>query len=862
LLDGVLARDEQVVLSRHLDTCESCQQTLEELAAGDRPWTKAARWMGRQWGRIDPALQEAMQVLKGEGGQTEAQAEVASGDDESLSFLSPPDKPGQLGRLDQYEVLEVIGHGGMGLVLKAFDPGLHRFVAIKVLAPQLAVSAAARKRFAREARAAAAVSHEHVVAIHAVAEAAGLPYLVMAYVPGLSLQDKLDQNGPLEVKQVLRIGMQTAAGLAAAHAQGLIHRDIKPANILLENGVERVKLTDFGLARAFDDASLTQSGVVAGTPQYMAPEQAGGDTLDHRADLFSLGSVLYAACTGRPPFRASTVMAVLKRVCEETPRPIREVNPDIPEQVAEVIATLHAKDPAQRYQSAAEVAEILGQHLAHLQQPTQVPMPVRPGQPRVNQRELRPLGLHLAKEALLLFPRLGLWVVLFVWWLVGHVLWRLGKGLVWVLATLSWPVRWVFGKVVGGSRRLTVWLRPGAPADVDAALGPRPVRRWVVEVGSLLLLIAGVALVLYWVRRDNDAHLWPAATWADADGHAGPVFAVAFSPDGLLLATGSYDGTVKLRDPIRGQEQLTLEHQGLVWAMAFAPDSQTLAVGSSHPSQVKLWDLVPGKEPAAPHPGGRTVRLPNDRRMWAAERDTLRPGGRSLAYAPDGRTLALNQWGLGIRLWDVARGQERAVFQHGTGTTALTLAYAPDGRTLATGGQDGTVKLWDTATGQERHRFPAHRGAIYGLAFSPDSRRLASGGADRAVKVWDAATGDLRTTHAGHTGLITSLAFAPDGQTLASGSADRTVRLWDMVLGRRLIILPGHPHLVLSVAFAPDSQTLASGAGDGTVKLWEVATGHELATRRGQRTDVTLERVWVSPDGKELSTGAPNAPWE
>ena len=160
-----------------------------------------------------------------------------------------------------------------------------------------------------------------MVDIHAVAEANGVPYLVMEYVSGRSLQDRLDQNGPLELIQILRIGMQTAAGLAKAHAQGLIHRDIKPANILLENGVPRVKITDFGLARAVDDASLTQSGVVAGTPQYMAPEQARGEPVDHRADLFSLGSVLYAMCTGQPPFRAGNTVAVLRQVAEETPRP-------------------------------------------------------------------------------------------------------------------------------------------------------------------------------------------------------------------------------------------------------------------------------------------------------------------------------------------------------------------------------------------------------------------------------------------------------------------------------------------------------------------------------------------------------------
>jgi hypothetical protein len=200
----------------------------------------------------------------------------------------------------------------------------------------------------------------------------------MEYVHGVSLEQRLQRFGTLEVKEVLRIGMQAADGLAAAHKQGLVHRDVKPANILLENGVERVKLTDFGLARAIDDASLTQSGTIAGTPLYMAPEQARGETVDHRADLFSLGSVLYALCTGRPPFRAQTTLAVLMRVCEETPRPLQEVNPDVPDWLAEIIEVLHAKDPADRFESAGEVSQLLSWRLAHLQHPGMVPQPPAP----------------------------------------------------------------------------------------------------------------------------------------------------------------------------------------------------------------------------------------------------------------------------------------------------------------------------------------------------------------------------------------------------------------------------------------------------------------------------------------------------
>jgi hypothetical protein len=350
---------------------------------------------------IDPPIDREGPSPAAPGGERVAAPDGPDEDEgqADLEFLQPSTKPGSRGRLGHHEVLEVIGRGGFGIVVRAFDELLQRVVAIKVLAPQLASTSPARKRFLREARAAARVRHDNVVQIHAVEEQP-LPYLVMEYVPGKTLQQRLDETGPLEVPEVLHIGGQIARGLAAAHEQGLIHRDIKPANILLESGVgQRVKLTDFGLARAADDASLSQSGVIAGTPLYMAPEQAKGDALDPRADLFSLGSVLYTMASGRPPFRAATPLATLKRVAEDTPRPIRQIIPEVPQWLCDLIARLHAKDPARRVQSAAEVATLLEQHLAHLRQPSLVAPPEPLASPR--RRLPRRLGVLAAAAVVL-----------------------------------------------------------------------------------------------------------------------------------------------------------------------------------------------------------------------------------------------------------------------------------------------------------------------------------------------------------------------------------------------------------------------------------------------------------------------------
>lgn len=279
-----------------------------------------------------------------------------------LSFLQRSETPGSLGRLQHYEVREVLGRGGCGVVLKAFDERLHRIVAIKVMAPALAATSPARKRFLREARATAAIRHENVVNIYAVEEDP-LPFLVMEYVDGPTLQRKLDESGPLDPREILSTGLQIARGLEAAHQKDLIHRDIKPANILIERGSGRVKITDFGLARSVDDASLTQSGAVAGTPLYMSPEQAQGRSVDMRSDLFSFGSVLYVMCTGRPPFRAATALAVMKRVVEEPPRPIREIIPEAPAPLVELITRLLAKEPAERIASAKEVRVTLARQI-------------------------------------------------------------------------------------------------------------------------------------------------------------------------------------------------------------------------------------------------------------------------------------------------------------------------------------------------------------------------------------------------------------------------------------------------------------------------------------------------------------------
>ena len=371
---------DQKRLEHHLDSCAKCRSELAALAASDQQWQNAESFL--------PDQPDDLTSLCGTiAGQNDEATELRSAQISAvLATLDPTDDPQMLGRIGGYEVAGVIGSGGMGVVLKAHERSLDRVVAIKVMSPHLASSPSARKRFAREARAAAAVLHPNVIAIHRVSNEAKLPFIVMSYINGESLQTRIDRVGGLPIDQVLRIGQQIAGGLSAAHEQGLVHRDIKPANILLQQGVDRVFITDFGLARACDDVSLTCSGMIAGTPMYMSPEQARGESLDGRSDLFSLGSVIYVMCTGQPPFADQNSYGVIRQITEAEPPSIADLQPAAPVWLQRFVRRLHRKHPHRRIETAAECESLLRQCLVHHEQPQRQPVPSRLAYPIVEIR--------------------------------------------------------------------------------------------------------------------------------------------------------------------------------------------------------------------------------------------------------------------------------------------------------------------------------------------------------------------------------------------------------------------------------------------------------------------------------------------
>jgi formylglycine-generating enzyme required for sulfatase activity/WD40 repeat protein/tRNA A-37 threonylcarbamoyl transferase component Bud32 len=347
-------------LAQHLDYCPACLQRVAKMAAG-KAETPALAQLIIKCEALSAILNTGVRLGEADT-DSGGVAPVADADDNLLAFLSPAQGPDELGWLGNYRVLSLLGQGGMGLVFAAEDPVLKRRLALKVMKAEVAVKAQNRQRFLREAQAAAKVEHPHIVPIYQVGEANGVPFIAMPFLKGEPLDARL-RHSRLDQLEIMTIGRQVAEGLAAAHEQGLIHRDIKPGNIWLEAADDssiRVKILDFGLARlSGEEGNLTQSGAIVGTPAYMAPEQARSKPVDHRADLFSLGCVLYEASAGQRPFTGSDTMGILSSLALDTPEAPHLLNDGLSLPLSQLIMKLLEKDPAKRPQSGREVAAAL-----------------------------------------------------------------------------------------------------------------------------------------------------------------------------------------------------------------------------------------------------------------------------------------------------------------------------------------------------------------------------------------------------------------------------------------------------------------------------------------------------------------------
>jgi len=787
LIDEAISCEDQDALVGHLDRCPDCRQRLEDAAGCSELWTAVTRSLRQPQPTSSPELQRVTATMRSSQCDTITERQPADcmekeDDTPAFDFLAPCDDPDHLGQLERYEVIELLGQGGMGFVFKADDPSLSRLVALKVLLTPLAQDKKARERFRREARAAASVHSEHVVAIHAVEDGAPIPYLVMEYVEGTSLHDRLEQDVRPSWEEIARIGAEIADGLEAAHATGLVHRDIKPSNILLERGSDRVKISDFGLARTINDAGLTQTGCIVGTPEFMAPEQAEGTSCDHRADLFSLGSVLYEMCTGNPPFCAETTLAVLRRTKEDTPTPINRTRPDVPAGLLTVIERLLEKDPANRYASAAEVAEALRAiDLSAAAGPEQ-----KGGNLEVRRRSSK----------------------------------RIRVGWMAVAASLLLAVAFAASELSGFSNVVamaTAALGEAAPEDESpnkdvAAAVPAEDTAPAVQQPTRIQIVTPDGLMRESIRLEKDQV--PEAVSPHLvrkfEGHTGPVADLAFSPDGKLALSASGwpqgDRTLRLWEVASGKEIRQFDMTGIplnpeksgpreapgeVFCLAFTPDGKQAVAGISG-GAVGLWDVNTGK--LVRHFEGHTGTVYG--LAVTKKGDKMLTGGRDST----------------ARLWDVNSGEELLRIES-SAAWVRSVAFSPDGKRALLGGYDHKMRLWDLDAAQQLAETKLDNWA-WSVAFSPDGGRAASA-AGNTVCVWDLAeSGTLpRLLELKHPGGATCVAFSPDGTRLLAGGYDMNVRLWDTANGELIETYQGHRGWVFGVAISPDGSLALSGGG-------------------------------------------------
>jgi WD40 repeat protein/serine/threonine protein kinase len=756
-----------------------------------------------------------------------------------------------------YESLQEIARGGMGVVYKARQVSLNRMVALKMILSAQLASPQDVQRFHAEAEAAANLDHPNIVPIYEVGEHEGQHYFSMKLIEGGSLAEALRSeprssgsgvpNRSLTVaapQEAVRLLATVARAVHYAHQRGILHRDLKPANILLDAKGEP-HITDFGLAKRVEGgATLTQSGAIVGTPSYMAPEQARAEKgLSTAVDTYSLGAILYELLTGQPPFRAETPLDTILQVLEREPSHPRALNASADRDVATIALKCLEKDPQRRYRSADALADDMDNWLSGK------PILARPSSFR--ERTLKWGRRRPALAALLLVSAASLLVLL----VMAAFLWQNAEKRAEMVQSLQ-----TAHQELDDARQERISTLVETEAIQDKA---RRVRydadmqfahaAWKADnVQGLLALLEnyrpkgdgpdlrGFEWGYLWglchaERLSWQGHTLPAGI--PAFGGQAPVL-LAISPDGKTLASAGLDKQFKLWDVQSGTQLRTLAVTEGVAAFGFSPDSKSLRLlvpGKANPdSSLELLQLVRDVSAGKAKPSLqrlmdcftiRTLSLDGQQRAHTEPFDpVLLPATMSLMATMSG----------GMEMASLL--MNAAIPLKGEFVMPMNLALSPDRKTLAIGGMSTSVSvqevetqqsvliLWDLAAGKDRAIIKGHAGLITAIAFSPDGQTLVTTALDKTMHLRDAATGREKATLGAATTPVASLAFSRDGKTLASGNSDGTVRLWNAKTGQLQATFMGHVNLVTSVVLALDGRTLASASGDGVIKLWDAAT--------------------------------------
>jgi WD40 repeat protein/predicted Ser/Thr protein kinase len=721
----------------------------------------------------------------------------------------PPEEQ-SLPQVPDYEVESVLGRGGMGVVYRARHLRLGRLVALKMTLAGSYAGPHERERFRREAEAVAALRHPNLVQVYDAGDWAGRPYITMELIEGGSLAQRL-AGTPQPAREAAALLATLAEAVQVAHQGGIVHRDLKPANILLTaDGTP--KIADFGLARRLEGgAMLTQSGVLMGTPSYMAPEQARGQSraVGPAADVYSLGAILYETLTGRPPFRAESAAETIHQLLTQDPVPPSRLNGKVPSALETICLMCLRKEPARRYASAAELSADLRRFLRH------EPIMAKPIGPmgRLSHWVRRHPGLAASLSAvavLLLLLATGSLVAMLHFRATALEIRR-------SLYSAEMNLCGQAATSPSGISRVHDWLMPWKDSDLRGW-------EWFYMYGLCHRDLGTLPV--------SDAGLW----------------CVAASPDGEQLAAAGNDAVIYLFDAkSRNLIHRFTGHDAPVWAVAWSPNGSQLA-SACWDGSIKTWDAKTAREI-------RTI-CDQDKPLY------------SVAWNKDGTLLAAAGESESVWIWDASTGKQvRRLEVHEAGVRGV--AWHPSENRIASAAMDANIRIWDL-NDPEHPKFlkdpecreAAHANWVNKVAWHPDGIRLASVSNDQKCKIWNTRDGTIVSTlpghnEAGHSEGVLGICWSIDGKKLATCGEDHTIRIWNTNNGKTIAVLRGHTRKVTSVDWCNGIQQFVSCSHDGTVKFWPAAPRDE--TPRLDVDGPVNDLAW-SPNGLRIAASNGQCP--
>jgi len=650
----------------------------------------------------------------------------------------------------EYNIEKELGRGGMAIVYKAVQENLGREVALKVLPQGMTHDEKTVERFHREAQSAAQLNHTNIVTIFDEGELNGVHYMAMEYLKGRDLHEIVQEEGPVSPDEAVSLIAPVADALGYAHEQGTVHRDVKSSNVMVTD-VGRPVLMDFGIAYAGSDSRLTQTGTVLGTPEYMSPEQARGNDVDARGDLYSLGVVLYESLTGKMPHTGGHPMSVVYKVLHESYTPPSQINSNIPDWLEQIIAKLLKKDPDDRYQTGQEAADAL--ESKDPGEKVEVPSPTGDGAGDAEDVAMDPGGGGGDAEP------------------AKTQVYRPGED------GPEEPEPEPAGMTETATATEEEQVQESEQEIEEAVTtdgsGDEPQRQRLHIVRTLEGNADWVNAVSFSPDGQyalsgadgNTIKLWEVVTGREIQTFHGlteqPI-SVALSPEGNRLVSETSDGIVRPWDVDRGESIRTTENNSeAVLGSTFSPDGKHILSGGDASGTLHLWDTETGD----------LVRRfdDNDEAIF------------SVAFSPDGDYVLSGSGQSGtLKLWDPDTGEVVRIFDEGDwdSTYVFSVAFSPNGKYALSGSDDMTARLWDVESGKLLRTFEGHSGLVIAVAFSPDGQYVLSGSSDMTVQLWKVEDGSLGYVFEGDAEGVNAIAFSPDGRYVLSGSKDEDVKLW------------------------------------------------------------------------------------